>query len=53
MKSAATATEIALNNVLYLTDFSDCAEAALPVATAIAREFGAKIHAMHVLLPDV
>ena len=53
MRSTETASEIALNNILYLTDFSDCAEAALPVATAIAREFGAKIYAMHVLLPDV
>jgi nucleotide-binding universal stress UspA family protein len=53
MRSIETASEIALNNILYLTDFSDCAEAALPVATAIAREFGAKIYAMHVLLPDV
>ena len=53
MRSIETASEIALNNILYLTDFSDCAEAALPVATTIAREFGAKIYAMHVLLPDV
>ena len=53
MRSTETASEIALNNILYLTDFSDCAETALPVATAIAREFGAKIYAMHVLLPDV
>jgi nucleotide-binding universal stress UspA family protein len=53
MRSVETATEIALNNILYLTDFSDCAETALPVATAIARQFGAKLYAMHVLLPDV
>ena len=53
MRSVEAATEIALNNILYLTDFSDCAKSALPVATAIAGQFNAKIYVMHVLLPDV
>ena len=47
-----TATEIKLNNILYLTDFSEPAEAALPFVTAIAREYGSKIYAFHSLLPD-
>jgi nucleotide-binding universal stress UspA family protein len=40
-----------LNNILYLTDFSEPSEAALPFAAAIAREFGAKIYAFHALIP--
>jgi nucleotide-binding universal stress UspA family protein len=38
-------------NVLFLTDFSEPSEAALPFAVAIAREYGAKVHALHVLTP--
>lgn len=48
-----TVNEIALNNILYLTDFSEPAEAALPFATAIAREYGSKIFALHILHPDI
>lgn len=42
---------VALNNILYLTDFSAPSEAALPFAVAIAREYGAKVHAFHILIP--
>lgn len=42
---------VTLNNILYLTDFSEPSEAALPFAAAIAREYGAKIYAYHVLIP--
>lgn len=42
---------VALNNILYLTDFSEPSEAALPFAAAIAREFGAKVYSFHVLIP--
>lgn len=42
---------VALNNILYLTDFSEPSEAALPFAAAIAREYGAKVYAYHVLIP--
>jgi nucleotide-binding universal stress UspA family protein len=52
MKTAETGTRIALKNVLYLTDFSEPSQAALPFAVAMAREFGAKIHALHVLIPE-
>jgi nucleotide-binding universal stress UspA family protein len=48
-----TINGIALNNILYLTDFSESAEAALPFATAIAREYGSKIFAFHILQPDI
>jgi nucleotide-binding universal stress UspA family protein len=46
-------TRIAIDNILYLTDFSQPSEAALPFAISIAREYGAKIHAFHVLIPAV
>jgi nucleotide-binding universal stress UspA family protein len=52
MKTAETGTRIALKNILYLTDFSEPSQAALPFAVAMAREFGAKIHALHVLTPE-
>ncbi|MGD1210393.1 MAG: universal stress protein [Candidatus Acidiferrales bacterium] len=42
---------VTLNNILYLTDFSEPSEAALPFATAVAREYGAKVYAFHVLIP--
>jgi nucleotide-binding universal stress UspA family protein len=43
---------IKINNILYPTDFSQPSEAALPFATALARRYGATIHALHVLTPD-
>jgi nucleotide-binding universal stress UspA family protein len=42
-----------LKNVLYLTDFSGPSEAALPFAVAIARGYGATVHALHVLTPAI
>ncbi|HEX4002555.1 MAG TPA: universal stress protein [Candidatus Acidoferrales bacterium] len=42
---------VTLNNILYLTDFSEPSEAALPFAAAVAREYGAKVFAYHVLIP--
>jgi nucleotide-binding universal stress UspA family protein len=53
MGSIATVNEITLNNILYLTDFSEPAEAALPFAAAIAREYGSKIYTCHIILPNV
>ena len=52
MKTVDTGARIALKNILFLTDFSEPSEAALPFAVAIAREFGATVHALHVLLPE-
>ncbi len=40
-----------LKNILYLTDFSEPSAAALPFATAIARKYGASLHALHVVIP--
>jgi nucleotide-binding universal stress UspA family protein len=53
MGSIATVNEIKLNNLLYLTDFSEPARASLPFVTAIAREYGSRIYACHILLPSV
>lgn len=44
--------QVKLKNVLYLTDFSDSSEKALPFVTFIAREYGATVHAFHVLTPE-
>ena len=44
-------TEIKLRNILYLTDFSGPSEAALSFAIMLGREYGAKVHALHILLP--
>jgi nucleotide-binding universal stress UspA family protein len=44
---------IMLKNVLYLTDFSESSELALPFAIAMARNYGASVHALHVLTPPI
>lgn len=45
-------TRIAIKNILFLTDFSEPSEAALPFLVSLARGYQAKIHALHVLLPE-
>ena len=44
-------TEIKLRNIPYLTDFSGPSEAALSFAITLGRGYGAKVHALHILLP--
>ena len=51
MAAAESGTRILLKNILYLTDFSEPSEAALPFATAISRSHGAKIHVLHIDVP--
>src|SRR5271154_4234051 len=53
MKTIDTRTRIQLKNVLFLTDFSPAADAAIPFAAEVARRFGAKLHALHVRTPAV
>lgn len=48
-----TAELIQLKNILYLTDFSQPSEMALPFAIALARRYGATIRALHVLTPII
>jgi len=49
MSPATARTRIALKNILFATDFSRQSKAALPYALSIARKFGAKIYAVHVV----
>lgn len=51
MNAVATKTRIALKNILFATDFSPAAEAALPYAIGLAKQFGAKVHGLHVRFP--
>jgi len=53
MTEVKTETRIAIKNILYLTDFSQPSEGALPFAVSMAREYGAKVYALHVLIPAV
>jgi nucleotide-binding universal stress UspA family protein len=48
-KSLELKSAIAVKNVLFATDFSETAEAALPYAMAICRRFGSTLHSVHVL----
>lgn len=53
MTTTQVGTRIRLNNILYLTDFSDSSGVALPFAIVIARNYGATVHALHVLTPAI
>lgn len=53
MRNAQVDKRISLNNILFLTDFSAASERALPFVCEIAREYGAKVTALHILVPDV
>lgn len=48
MKAVQVRTRIALNNILFATDFSPAADAAAPFAIHIARSYGAKLYGVHV-----
>jgi len=52
MQSAPAGARITLKSILLLTDFSEPSENALPFASAVAREYGAEVHALHVLVPQ-
>jgi nucleotide-binding universal stress UspA family protein len=53
MSTIPVIQRIGFKNVLFLTDFSEPSAAALPFAAMIARSFGAKVTALHVLVPSV
>jgi nucleotide-binding universal stress UspA family protein len=52
MTIAQTNKRIALRNILFLTDFSEPSEVALPFASAMARTYGSVVHTLHVVLPS-
>ena len=51
MGTIEAGTRLMLKNILFLTDFSEPSEVAIPYVVAIAREFEAKAGALHVLMP--
>ena len=51
MKAVEARTRIALKNILFATDFSPAAEMALPYAIGLAKQYGAKVHGLHVRFP--
>jgi len=53
MNTLSVCRRIALKHILFLTDFSEPSVAALPFAAMIARSYGAKVTALHVLVPSV
>lgn len=53
MTNIALGTRISIKNVLYLTDFSEPSESALPFAISVSREYQAKLVALHVFIPAV
>jgi nucleotide-binding universal stress UspA family protein len=51
MTATGTQTRISLKHILYATDFSPAAEAALPYVKGLSKQYEAKVHAVHVRLP--
>jgi nucleotide-binding universal stress UspA family protein len=51
MANVQATKRINFKHVLFLTDFSEPSCDALPFATAIARGYGSRVHALHVLVP--
>jgi nucleotide-binding universal stress UspA family protein len=45
-------TRISIKNILYATDFSPAAGAALPYVLGLAQRYGARVHALHVRHPS-
>jgi nucleotide-binding universal stress UspA family protein len=51
MNATATKARISLRNIIFATDFSPAAEAALPYAIGLAQRYGGKVHGLHVRFP--
>lgn len=52
MKAAPVQSRIQLKNILFATDFSPAATAALPFAAKFAQRFGGKLFAVHAKTPE-
>src|ERR1700690_4083645 len=52
MEALQTNTRISLSNILVTTDFSNVSKATLPFATALARQYEAKIIVAHAVSPE-
>jgi nucleotide-binding universal stress UspA family protein len=53
MKAAIARTRTQIKNILFATDFSAAASAAIPYVREIAKHYGADLHALHVRPPIV
>jgi hypothetical protein len=51
MATVGASTRILLRKILYLTDFSQPSEAALPFVLSTARYYGSVVSALYVLMP--
>src|SRR6202166_5412233 len=51
MNAVATKARVALKNILFANDFSPAAIAALPYAIGLAKQYGGKVHGLHVRYP--
>ncbi len=51
MNATAAKARISLKNILFATDFSPAAEAALPYAIGLAQRYGGTVHGLHVRFP--
>ena len=51
MNATAAKARVSFKNILYATDFSPAGEAALPYVIGLAKQYGAKVHGMHVRFP--
>ena len=52
MNAVDTKTRISIKNILYATDFSPAAGAALPYVLGSAQRYGARVHALRVRQPS-
>ncbi len=52
MNMIGSQTVVSFKNILYATDFSPSAAAALPYAMSIAGHYNSKLHALHVRMPS-
>jgi nucleotide-binding universal stress UspA family protein len=53
MNEVGLCSRIQLKNILYATDFSPAAAAAVPYAAGLAKHYGSELYAMHVRPPAV
>lgn len=52
MQTLEVGTRLVLKHILFPTDFSPCAESALPYALSLARHYGSEVVVAHILPPD-
>src|SRR5712691_5930344 len=53
MKTLDGRTRVSLKNILFATDYSPAARAALPYALGIARRYDSTVYVVHVRTPEI